>query len=424
MKFKIKRNVVVLLLVLCYSLGNMLFTGYADISDMTLDELLSHRENQTQTQPSEQAPQQQKKVSISDFTDVKQKDWFYPYLEYLVDRGTVNGKTPDTFEPSGSFSYAECAAVIVRYLGLSDEAAARMAKISENCPELSNQWYLGYFDVLSEIGLFHDYELFEKENGHIVSVDKEKANSPIVRYRFAESISKSFELSVNLRANNTYFEIGGLGREFIIGGGYKEDVLSLYAEKIADFDQIPQQSRENVLKAYYNGIFNGDTTGNFYPHNNLTRAEMAKVLATVMDYSQRTRLIDDLYGHVLSDDELHTDAFGNVTAHFNTWSSLLMEEADRVTVSDGRIEYISGANAPIGYAIDAYFYEKQEQGYYLSSMTTLNSYNGGVIDEDAENARILLVLRNVRENSRPEGVVSIEVDGGIKVSTRPNMREM
>ena len=45
-----------------------------------------------------------------------------------------------------------------------------------------------------------------------------------------------------------------------------------------------------MLKAYYNGIFNGDDAGNFNPTNDLTRAEMAKVTAVIIDNSLRTRI--------------------------------------------------------------------------------------------------------------------------------------
>ena len=166
------------------------------------------------------------------FIDVTKDDWFYSYLEYLVDSGLINGKTESTFEPYSTFSYAECSAVIVRYLGLEDEASKRMKEISARDASLSNQWYLGYFEVLANLGIFSDYDLFEFKNGKILSVDVTLANSPVVRYRFAESISKSFELNSDIKAKNVYSELGGSGREFIVGGGYKEEILEEYKDII------------------------------------------------------------------------------------------------------------------------------------------------------------------------------------------------
>jgi hypothetical protein len=102
---------------------------------------------------------------------------------------------------------------------------------------------------------------------------------------------------------------------------------------IADFDEIPQNSREKVLKAYYNGIFNGDAEGRFNPNNNLTRAEMAKVLATIKDFSLRTRLITEGYGEAVEKNMLHTDFDGVKTVKFGTWKKLLEEQAKNVTAT-------------------------------------------------------------------------------------------
>ena len=387
-------------------------------ADGTFDSLLAEREDNSAS--FDTVAVEEKIISIEDFSDVKADDWFYPYLEYLVSKKMINGKTPQSFEPGSDFSYAECSAVIVRYLGLEDEAKERLKNLSQRHPHLKNFWYAGYFEVLANLGLFLGYDLFEFENGLISDIDRETANSPIVRYRFAESISRSFELDSDIKAKNVFSEMGGSGREFIVGGGYNNDVLLQYEDLINDFSDIPEQSRRDVLKAYYNGIFNGDISGNFYPNNNLTRAEMAKVLATISDYSLRTRLINECYGQKVTEDMLHTDAFGVKTLDCDVWQQMLLQEAQKLSVDGGYITYRGTASAPEGYAIDVYLYEKQNDSFVLTSECTLRDSAG--FTYWASSARVMLVMRNVKEGSRPEGVLDVRIENGSVLGYQPLIR--
>ncbi len=420
---KNKKRIAIVFLLMSYCAGVLFAPIYAeDVNDDydPFDALLSEREGSASINETEK-----KKTDISDFTDVSEKDWFYKYLDYLVENEVINGKTETTFEPGNTFSYAECSAVIVRYLGLEAEADKRMKKISERSPEMKSFWYAGYFEVLSNFGLFNDYELFEVKDGKIQSVNKDAANSPIVRYRFAECISKSFELDGKLKAENVYSEIGGRGREFIVGGMYDKEILRQYEDLITDYADIPEKSREYVLKSYYNGIFNGDVSGNFYPNNNLTRGEMAKVLATVIDYSLRTRLVNEGYASEPTKEMLHTDPFGVSTLGYDSWVEILESEAEGITVSDGAVKYTRGNNAPFGYAIDVYLYTMEKDGVYgVSAQSTLHEGNEEGFTYRTKDARILLVLRNTAKNARPEGVLEVVIENGAVVSIRPNIYQM
>lgn len=418
---KLKKTFLCLIMVISCMLGTM-FPGISadDSSGLDFSEILDERENEGSVPEPPTAAEEQRKVLISDFGDVKEDDWFYPYLEYLVGNEMIKGKTEDSFEPYSTFSYAECSTVIVRYLGLEREAEKRFEQIAERLPELKNQWYVGYFEVLANLGVFTGYGLFETKNGQIVSVDKSLANSPVERYRFAESISQSFELDGELKARNVYPEIGGSGREFIVGGGYNENVLDRYEGLISDFDDIPSESRRDVLKAYYNGIFNGDITGNFYPHNNLTRAEMAKVLATICDYSLRTRLIEDGYAENLNEDFIHTDAFGVKTLKYSSSTTVLLRETENLSIIGENVEYVSSNNAPFGYAIDVYLYENGN----LSAQCTLHDYNDGGFTYETDNAKVLFVLRNVAQKARVEGTLEVEIVDGEFLEAKPKLRTM
>lgn len=418
MTHKIKKRVAVIFLLMSYCVG-VLFAPINAEEINGFDALLSEREGSA----SNVSPVK-KKANISDFTDVKQNDWFYRYLEYLVENEIVNGKTETTFEPGSTFSYAECSAVIVRYLGLEKEATQRKKEIDKRCPEMINFWYSGYFEVLAALDIFVDYGVFETDGNKLLSIDKDAANSPISRCRFAESISASFELDGKLSAENVYPEVGGRGREFIVGGDYDSGILEMYKVLIKDFEEIPEESRMYVLKAYYNGIFNGDVSGNFYPHNNLTRGEMAKVLATIMDFSLRTRLVQDGYGKVLGVQDIHTDSVGVETIRYDSWTELLAKESGNLTVSNGKIKFTADStNAPFGYATDVYLYEVVNGACVKQMEATLHDGNG-TFEYNAENAKVLFVLRNIAENSRPEGVLEVSVVDGEIVSSMPKIYEM
>lgn len=369
-----------------------------------IDERLSQNEQTNTKSDSKNFQDTSPKADISDFSDVSESDWFYPYLYYLVEEGTLNGKTKNTFEPNGTFSYAECSAVIVRYLGLEDEAEKRRRAVTARLPETKNLWYVGYFELLYNMGLFEDFGLFQTNDGLLTSVDKTKADSPIKRCEFAKSISQSFELSSDIRAKNVFSEVGGLGREFIIGTGYKEDILEKYKECISDYQDIPENCRIYVLKAYYNGIFNGNEFNEFNPNENVTRAEMAKVLATVCDFSQRSPVLEEKYVTRLDESMFHTDFAGNVTVKYSAWNALLEKEAQNLSVLGDVVTYNSSCSAPIGYAYDVYLYEKSGETYRKMTECSLYEFNdGSFIYHAQDDVKVLFVLRNLSMGARAEG---------------------
>ena len=100
-----------------------------------------------------------------------------------------------------------------------------------------------------------------------------------------------------------------------------------------------------------------------------------------------------------------------------------MLEAENLHVDDGNISYTSSHLFPEGYAVDVYLYEQEDDGYKLRRECTLHDGNDGGFTYEADNARVLFVMRNVKENSRPEGVVDIVVSDGSAVSIKPMIRE-
>lgn len=424
MKGSIKKKLICFAAILAYSAGALFTPTLADGTDsfLNLDVLLEQRQETAEKTEQVTPPKQ---TAAEDFTDISENDWFYPYLEYLVSQNLIKGVTQTEFVPDGNFSYAECSTVITRYLGLEEEAARYKTKLEKDYGIKSTIWYSGYFQVMKSLGLFSGYGLFETDGEWICSIDTSLSNSPITRYRFAESISQSFELDSSLEARNIYAEIGGDGREFIAGGGYNESILSEYGNYIADLEEIPEESRTDVLKAYYNGIFMGDENALFHPQNNLTRAEMAKVLATICNFSLRDRLISDGYARALSEDDVFTDKSGAEYLSFDAWRKVLEEQALNVTSDGETVEFCDGYRAPMGYAIDTYLYGTGENGsYHKLCESTLDSYSDGEFSAQINCGKVIMVLRNLNENGRVDGALSISIQDGEILEAMPTIREM
>ena len=358
-----------------------------------------------------------KSASAADFKDINADEWYYKYVDSLVSRNIISGTSENTFSPTSSFSIAECAAVITRYLGLENaakETAKELVRLSTTGSEL---WYSGYIQLMYDIGVLRLPDFAADKDGFL-SISKSICERPIKRYEFADCIARSFDLSKDntIRALNVYPEIGGLGHEFICSGAYDMSCVNTYSLFIRDFEEIPEEYRINVLKTYYDGIFNGDINGFFYPLNNLTRAEMAKVIAAITDFSLRTKILSPSSKHItLDSSSFVTDAKGDRYIKNTIAENILLEEAKGITAGNGDITYNRRYAAPLGYAVDVYVYTTNASGVnILGAQSTL--YDSDPNSEKqifywyGNGGKVLLVLRNLSESSRPEATLELSLD--------------
>ena len=331
----------------------------------------------------------QRTVSVP-FTDVPAETWYYPYVGYLTSHGVVKGVTETEFVPSGNVTVAETAALITRYLGLENAAAERKRSMELLGVSGCNLWFAGYIQLMHEAGIIDVTQYGCTVNGRSVAiVDSSFLQMPVKRYEFATFITRSFELdgTMILTGNGTN------GNEFIYGGYYDESMLSAFIPYINDYSQVPASYNYYVLKAYYNGLFNGDNFGNFNPLSNLTRAEMSKVITTVIDKSQRTRIeIPDttpvLAGYPLSDDSFTVCKGVKYLKNSVSDSILTNEVASCVAVASDinglAIGYTPSNYYPQGYSVTVHHYRKQPSGF-SREITTLNdtgSYYNYMINGD------------------------------------------
>lgn len=351
-----------------------------------------------------------KTLSASDFADVSDGAWYYDYVDALVRSGTVVGTSESTFSPADRFTVAEAATVITRYLGLSSYAANRK---NECAASVSALWYGSYMQTLVDAGVMTngEYGLSVAGDGLITALSSEDCMRPIKRYEFASLITRSFDIRTDrVRARHIPSELSPNGNSFIVGGRY-DATVSRYAEKINDYEKIPESAREEVLKAYYNGIFNGDENGNFNPDDPLLRCEMAKAVSVILDFSLRNRIeyreMFAVYGEIGS--HLIVDGWREKALDRNFSYTLLSANASLLAVASSGV-YNSIAYTPIaspaGYLTEIWVYESKG-GTYTQIARRLST-ESEPITADGENLRVLFVLRN-SDSAKVEGVLQVDI---------------
>ncbi len=353
------------------------------------------------------------------FADVSAGSWYYPYIAYLSESGIVKGMTETQFVPQGTFKVAEAAAVITRYLGLEEQAEARKNAMQILGVAGADKWYAGYLQLMYEAGIIDVTQYGCSITGRHISIDDPtKAEVPVKRYEFAAFITRSFELDgTDVRA-----AVGeGLGHEFIYGGSYDESLLVGYIPYIADYSSIPRDYSDYVLKAYYNGIFNGDDLGNFNPLKDLTRAEMAKVISVIVNPELREHIAveaaSDAYDDYipLPDECYYTDVYDMMTlrpAYTDYWLLLetygisLSEESGTAVVS-----YTQQGAAPAGYEFRIRHYTRDPSGYdrdlavdRSTGMSYKNTYTSG--------DKLLITLVDLATEETVDAVSVTLLDGG------------
>ena len=158
------------------------------------------------------------------FTDVKETDWFAPYVTICVDNGLMKGTGSGSFNPAGTITVAEVATIAAR-LGASNRGA------SIPPAPAGAAWYAPYLDYLK---------------GYGVTVGS--AETPATRQDFISflaAVTPSQELTV-----------------------------------VNSITTLPDTDDKNVLAFYNAGILTGvDNYGTFAGERTLTRSEAAAMVS-------------------------------------------------------------------------------------------------------------------------------------------------
>lgn len=176
------------------------------------------------------------------FVDLGGFDWAKDGIHTLYEKGIINGRGNGIFAPGDFVTRAEAVKMVVIALGMEGkESSSDFIDVSEN------SWMYPYVSIAAKSGVISGYG-----NGYFGATDKiTREDLVTVITRALESEGKVLDYS-------------------------KEEVI------FNDADNISGYALSSVNKMQMAGVINGD--GNyFYPKNFATRAETAKIIASIID---------------------------------------------------------------------------------------------------------------------------------------------
>lgn len=245
------------------------------------------------------------------FSDVENDEtvaWAKDSITKMTDAGYIKGYEDNTFRPSRAISKVECLLLMSRMLGVEESAyedsvAAAVEIYGDTVRRYNSTYvneiaYLLYCDVLRESDL--------QEYTSVANAD-----SPLMRYQAAVLMTKMMgyedEVEGNVVTNSVY----------------------------SDSASIPTAARPYVEFVTNQNIMNGmgnDAAGNptFSPNTSLTRAQMATLLARMIDTLGKTTVSGTV------------TAVENDGARFEVTSG---DETTAVTVADNSVVKMDGAEA-------------------------------------------------------------------------------
>lgn len=173
------------------------------------------------------------------FPDVEEGHWASSYINELTTKGVINGYNDGTFKPNNTLTKGE-------FLKLIMTASMTDVDFSE-APKDFEHWAAGYVKVAE------NYSVLE-----VGEINAENINEPISRIDVIRIMSLC---DINIREHE------------------QKSVDMLMFNDVSNLT-----TAETILlsHAVANGVIGGYPDGSFKPTNNLTRAEVSKILSVYM----------------------------------------------------------------------------------------------------------------------------------------------
>ncbi len=181
-------------------------------------------------------------VNAASFTDVKSSDWFYASVNYVADKGIMQGTSSTKFAPTTSLSRAMGVTLLYRVAGTPSVSGVSIPFTDVQ----SGQWYT-------------DAVKWAYKNGIVNGKTKTSfaTNDNITRAEFATILNRYSDfMKYRLPVNR--------------------------ADTVADSSKIPDWAFMAVWNMYRAEIINGRSGGIFDPDANITRAEAAAMIERFM----------------------------------------------------------------------------------------------------------------------------------------------
>lgn len=172
------------------------------------------------------------------FTDVKTSDWFYNSVNYVAQKGLMNGMTNTTFEPTANITRGMFVTVLYRIAGSPSAGANKFGDVAKG------SYYEKAVAWASTNGIVSG--MSATEFGPNLNITREQMATMLYRYAEYKEFDMSMDTNVNLKLYDDYSKI------------------SSYAT--------------NALKwTAGTGLITGQSSSIMAPKNNATRAEAATV---------------------------------------------------------------------------------------------------------------------------------------------------
>ena len=105
-----KRRIVQIVLVLALVLLLVPMAAFAEDTAPAVDA----------TEPTTEAPAEDEAAWVNPFTDVKEGDWYFAAVQYVSEKGLMDGATEDTFAPKGEVTRGMFVEALYRLSGAAD----------------------------------------------------------------------------------------------------------------------------------------------------------------------------------------------------------------------------------------------------------------------------------------------------------------
>lgn len=184
------------------------------------------------------------------FKDLKSSHWAHKNIQTLVNLGGIKGYPDGSFKPEGTITYAELCSILLGATGTNTTAPG------------GTNW--------AQFILSKSYDAKIADNKAIPLAD---ANKAVKRDVMSMVLSNS---ATELRGENL-------------------STLKDIDKYVRDWGSVGTKYQTYVNKCVANGLIQGDTSSNFKPSSNLTRAEAATICLRLIDTS--TRLTPSQYAN-------------------------------------------------------------------------------------------------------------------------------
>lgn len=184
--------------------------------------------------------------TVTSFAEVRFKDvdkhWAASEINYLADKGIINGVGNNIFRPEGRVGIDEFIKLCVSALGYNYEIGSYQ------------YWATPYINKAIELGLIHSKEFPNMQ----IAINREEMSSIAV---------KALGHKKTLTASNLDTEI---------------------IQTLADYRLIKDYYKKPAIDAYREGLVKGKGANRFDPKGLSTRAEAAVVIMRILDEKRRT----------------------------------------------------------------------------------------------------------------------------------------